>query len=34
MSSYDYSIMYKPETNIVAVDAMSRLPLHENLQVP
>ena len=34
MSSYDYSIMYKPGTNIVAADAMSRLPLQENLQVP
>ena len=34
MSSFDYSIMYKPGTNIVAADAMSRLPLQENLQVP
>ena len=33
MSSYDYSIMYKPGTNIVVADAMSRLPLQENLQV-
>ena len=34
MSSYDYSIVYKPGTNIVATDAMSRLSLQENLQVP
>ena len=33
MSSYDYSIIYKPETNIDAADAMSHLPLQENLQV-
>ena len=33
MSSYDYSIMYKPGTNIIAADAMSRLLLKENLQV-
>ena len=31
MSSYDYSIMYKPGTITVAADAMSRLPLQENL---
>ena len=34
MSSYDYSIMYKPETNIVAANAISCLLLQENLQVP
>ena len=27
ISSYDYSIMFKPRTNIVAADAMSHLPL-------
>ena len=32
MSSYDYSIMYKPGTNITAADAMSCL--QDNLQVP
>ena len=31
MSSYDYSIMYKPGTNIVAADTVSHLPLQENL---
>ena len=34
MSSYNYSIFYKLGTNIVAADAMSYLPLQENLQVP
>ena len=34
MSSYDYSIMYKPGRNIAAADTMSRFPLQENLQVP
>ena len=33
MSSYNYSIMYKPGTNIVATEAMNHLPLQENLQV-
>ena len=33
MSSYDYSIIYKPGTNIVAADVMSRPPLYDNLQV-
>ena len=34
MSSFDYSIIYKLGTNIVAADAMSRLLLQENLKVP
>ena len=34
MSSYDYNIMYKLGTSIVATDAMRHLPLQENLQVP
>ena len=33
MSSYDYSIINKPGTNIVAADAMSHLPQPENLQI-
>ena len=34
MSSYDYSIKYKPGTNIVVVEVMCCLPLQENLKVP
>ena len=34
MSSYNYNIMYKLGTNIVAADTVSCLPLQENPQAP